>query len=73
MSQATNAVGAQRRYWGVIPVMPAQQLMETAKLMEDPGYLRHPRIQTHRTFTRYRRRGTPYHRRRPPGPGTLRG
>ena len=38
MSQAKNAVGAERRYWGVIPVMPGTQLMETAKLMEDLGY-----------------------------------
>lgn len=38
MAHAKNAVGAGRRYWGVIPVMPGQQLMETAKLMEDLGY-----------------------------------
>ena len=38
MSHAKNAVGAAREYWGVIPVMPGQQLLETAKLMEDIGY-----------------------------------
>ena len=38
MSQAKNAVGAEREYWGVIPVMPGQQLLETAKQMEDLGY-----------------------------------
>ncbi len=38
MAIATNAVGAERRYWGVIPVMPGQELMETARQMEDLGY-----------------------------------
>lgn len=38
MSQAKNAVGADRRYWGALPVMPGQQLLDTAKLMEDVGY-----------------------------------
>jgi alkanesulfonate monooxygenase SsuD/methylene tetrahydromethanopterin reductase-like flavin-dependent oxidoreductase (luciferase family) len=38
MAHLTNAVGAERRYWGVIPVLPGQQLMETAKQMEDVGY-----------------------------------
>ena len=38
MSDKKNAVGGEREYWGVVPVMPAQQLMETAKLMEDLGY-----------------------------------
>jgi probable F420-dependent oxidoreductase len=38
MTQLVNAVGEERRYWGVIPVMPGQQLMETARQMEDVGY-----------------------------------
>lgn len=38
MSTAKNAVGAEREYWGVIPVMPGQQLLDTAKQMEDLGY-----------------------------------
>lgn len=38
MSQSKNAVGAEREYWGVIPVMPGQQLLDTAKQMEDLGY-----------------------------------
>lgn len=38
MSQAKNAVNAEREYWGVIPVMPGQQLMDTARQMEDLGY-----------------------------------
>ena len=38
MSDKKNALGGEREYWGVVPVMPAQQLMETAKLMEDLGY-----------------------------------
>lgn len=39
MPHAKNAVGAQRQYWGVIPVMPGEQLLETAKQMEDLGYI----------------------------------
>ena len=35
---AVNAVGAERRYWGVIPVMPGQQLMDTSRQLEDLGY-----------------------------------
>lgn len=38
MTNKANAVGAERRYWGVIPVMPGQQLMETANQLEDLGY-----------------------------------
>lgn len=38
MSNRKNAVGSDRQYWGVIPVMPGQQLLETAKQMEDLGY-----------------------------------
>ena len=38
MSQARNALGNEREYWGVIPVMPGQQLMATAQQMEDLGY-----------------------------------
>ena len=38
MSHSKNAVGAERGYWGGIPVMPGQQLMDTAKQMEDLGY-----------------------------------
>ena len=38
MAKAVNAVGEERRFWGVIPVMPGQQLMETARQMEDVGY-----------------------------------
>ncbi len=39
MPKKTNAVGSARQYWGVIPVMPGVQLLETAKLMEDLGYI----------------------------------
>ena len=38
MSNKANAVGEARKYWGVIPVMPGQQLMETARQMEQLGY-----------------------------------
>jgi alkanesulfonate monooxygenase SsuD/methylene tetrahydromethanopterin reductase-like flavin-dependent oxidoreductase (luciferase family) len=38
MSNKANAVGESRKYWGVIPVMPGQQLMETARQMEQLGY-----------------------------------
>jgi len=38
MTSKLNAIGAQRRYWGVVPVMPGQQLMETARGMEQLGY-----------------------------------
>ena len=37
MTQQLTAVGEQRRFWAVIPVMPGQQLMETARQMEDVG------------------------------------
>jgi alkanesulfonate monooxygenase SsuD/methylene tetrahydromethanopterin reductase-like flavin-dependent oxidoreductase (luciferase family) len=38
MPNSKNAVGAEREYWGIIPVMPGQQLLDTAKQMEDLGY-----------------------------------
>jgi len=38
MSKKLNAVGALRRYWGVVPVLRGQQLMETARGMEQLGY-----------------------------------
>lgn len=38
MSKSKNAVGGEREYWGVIPVMPGRQLLDTAKQMEDLGY-----------------------------------
>lgn len=38
MSRATNAVGGERKYWGVIPVIPAPALSDLAKQMEDIGF-----------------------------------
>ena len=38
MSAKKNATGSDRKYWGVIPVMPGEQLIGTAKQMEDLGY-----------------------------------
>ena len=38
MSSATNAVGAERKYWGVVPAMPAPALSDLARLMEDIGF-----------------------------------
>ena len=38
MSKKPNASGGERTYWGVIPVMPGQQLMDTARQMEELGY-----------------------------------
>ena len=38
MSKKPNASGGERTYWGVIPVMPGQQLMDTARQMEALGY-----------------------------------
>ncbi len=38
MPQAKNAVGQERKYWGVIPVMPAPMLSGLTKQMEDIGF-----------------------------------
>ena len=38
MPQQTNAVGEERKFWGVIPVMPAPDLSGLAKQMEDTGF-----------------------------------
>ena len=38
MAIGKNAVGAERRYWGVIPVMHGPELMATARQMEEAGY-----------------------------------
>jgi alkanesulfonate monooxygenase SsuD/methylene tetrahydromethanopterin reductase-like flavin-dependent oxidoreductase (luciferase family) len=38
MASLTNAVGAERKFWGVIPAMPAPALSGLAKQMEDIGF-----------------------------------
>jgi len=35
---ATNAAGGERKYWGVIPMMPAPMLSDMTKRMEDIGF-----------------------------------
>jgi alkanesulfonate monooxygenase SsuD/methylene tetrahydromethanopterin reductase-like flavin-dependent oxidoreductase (luciferase family) len=37
-TQGKNAVGGERKFWGVIPVLPAPQLSGLAKQMEDTGF-----------------------------------
>ena len=38
MSVSRNAVGKERKYWGILPVAPGRQLMTMGKQMEDTGF-----------------------------------